>query len=144
MEMDYEDGGLQATSSSSTATYNYLDLNLGLAWFMSGSNPDASFQPFLGVDLIPGFFLSGTTKSEMAGMESTEDVNKDNVESFNFALRPKLGADYMISSGILLGVNVGYELGLTNTNKTPANVTYTVPKSMWNGITTAVRLAFSL
>ncbi len=137
--------GNQTFESSGTTAFNYVDLNIGLAWFFFGADSGQSaLQPYIGVMVVPGFFMSGTTSVTSNGNTTDADVESDDVEAIHFAVRPNAGADFWVADGILIGLNVGYELGLTNVNKAAEGTEGDVPSAMWNGITTALRVGFSL
>ncbi len=131
-------------TSTSTTTFNYVDVGLGVNWLFLGGDQDAAFQPYLGVMLVPGMFLSGTTKSSYGGSEQTMDVESSNVNTLHVAVRPQIGADFRIMSGMCVGVAVGYELGLTDTAKEDNTNEGEHQSVMWNGITTGVRVLFEL
>lgn len=140
-----EDVSVQAVDMSSKVAMNYLDINLGIAWYFLAAEKDPmNIQPYLGADLIPGFFMSGKSTSTYFGNESSEDISKDDVKTINFALRPNAGLDFMISPDMLIGVNLGYELGLTNIAKPMYEGATDTPTVKLNGVTTAVRIAFAL
>ncbi|MCO6465377.1 MAG: outer membrane beta-barrel protein [Bradyrhizobiaceae bacterium] len=141
----FGDVSVQAVSSTMTTVANYLDLNLGVAWHFLGSEGVLNaVSPYVGVDLLPGFFLSGTSTAEFGGSEMETKLTSDDIQSFHFAVRPNAGVDFPISDGVRIGANLGYELGLTNANKDESSSNTTESSIKWNGITTAIRLSFKL
>ena len=125
-------------ASQNTALFNYLDIVLGINWYILGDG--GMFRPYAGVAVQPGFFMSGTTTTKIGDDEESQDVNSDEVESFHASVMPKIGADIALGS-LLLGAAVGYDLGLTNVNATQGE---TASDLKYNGIVINVRLAIPL
>jgi hypothetical protein len=118
-------------------------LNLGGAWLPLGDNKAQPIQPYVGLTLVPGFFLNGSNTSNYGGEDYSSDVNSEYVQPFLFALRPNIGADYTICPGTTVGLNVGYEQGITNVNKSPENTEGQTKTALWNGITTGIGIRHS-
>ncbi len=128
--------------SSSTNTYNYLDLNIGTAWLPFGDDKTMTIQPYVGLYLIPGLFLNGSYTYSYGENEQSGDIESDNVQAFHFAIRPQVGADLAVSESVSVGLSIGYEAGVTNTNKSPEGSEVESPTATWNGVTTNARVLF--
>lgn len=98
------------TQIKSTITLNYLELPLNFVY-----NADAGKGKFfIGAGPVFGFGLSGKTKFESGGDESTEDINfgdgEEEVKSFEFA--GNVLAGYECASGLYFQAN--YNPGFSN------------------------------
>lgn len=148
MESSYivpQESYVQASDMSSVVAANYLDLMVGLAWyFMAADSGSLNLQPYLGADLIPGFFLSGKSTTTSFGNESSQDITSDDIKTLNMAFRPNAGVDFFLSPEMLIGANIGYELGLTNTAKSMYEGETGTPAIKFNSLILAVRLAFAM